>query len=117
MCVHSVNYMLATEEMSVMYESAHDAITFQLLEMSSITTLNQKQFRIFAQGTFFKGVFRENIDDFREPHNEKKSNWKLLVNRIVSVTGTHCECLPNFVNVAALLLSQVLNQNQGSHRN
>ena len=39
-----INYM------SVMYESAHDAITFQLLEMSSITTPNQKQFQIFAQG-------------------------------------------------------------------
>ena len=37
-----------------MYESAHVAITFQLLEMSSITTPNQKQFQVFAQGTFFK---------------------------------------------------------------
>ena len=41
--------------MSVMYESAHDAITFHLLQMSSITTPNQKQFGIFTQGTFFKG--------------------------------------------------------------
>ena len=59
--------------MSVMYEPAHDAITFQLLEMSSITTLNQKQFRTFAQGTFFKGFFRENIGDFTKLHNEKKN--------------------------------------------
>ena len=40
--------------MSVTYEFAHVAITFQLLEMGSITTPNQKQYRIFAQGTFFK---------------------------------------------------------------
>ena len=74
--------------MSVMYESAHDAITFQLLEMNSITTPNQKQFRIITQGTFFQRVFRENISDFTELHNEKKSIWKLHVNGIVSVTGT-----------------------------
>ena len=36
-------------------ESAHDGNSFHLLEMSSITTPNQKQFRICAQGTFFKG--------------------------------------------------------------
>ena len=36
-----INYTLATEENVVMYKSAHAAITFQLLEMSSITTPNQ----------------------------------------------------------------------------
>ena len=56
-CVHSLVTRLQLKEMSVMYESAHDAITFQLLDMSSITTPNQKQFRILAQGTFFKGFF------------------------------------------------------------
>ena len=30
----------------------------------------------------------ENIGDFTELHYEKKSIWKLGVNRIVSVTGT-----------------------------
>ena len=40
--------------MSVMLESAHDATTFELLEMSSITTPSQKQIRIDAQGTFLK---------------------------------------------------------------
>ena len=35
-----------------------------------------------------KGSLRENISDFTELHNEKKSIWKLHVNRIVSVTGT-----------------------------
>ena len=71
--------------MSVMYESGHDAITFHLLEMSSMTdtTTDQKQFRIFAQGTFFKRV----LGDFTELHNEKKSIWKLCVKGIVSVTG------------------------------
>ena len=74
--------------MSVMYESGQVAITFQLLEISSIETPNKKQFRIFAQGTFFKGFFRENISDFTDLHNEKKSIWKLRLNGTVSVTGT-----------------------------
>ena len=77
-CVHSLITRLQLKKMSVMYESAHDAITFQLLEMSSITTPNQKKFRIFAQGTLFKGVFRENIGNFTELHNEKNqsgSKW------------------------------------------
>ena len=75
--------------MSVVYKSAHDAITFHFLEMSSITSPNQKQFRILAQGTFFKGIFRENIDNFTEMHNGKKSVRKLRVNGIILVTGTH----------------------------
>ena len=54
LCVHSLITRLQPKKMSVMYEPAHDAITFHLLEMSSITTPNQKQFLIFAQGTFFK---------------------------------------------------------------
>ena len=43
-CVHSLITRLQLKEMSIMYESAHDAITFQLLNMSSITTPNQKPF-------------------------------------------------------------------------
>ena len=66
----------------------YDAITFQLLEMSIITTPNQKQFRIPTQGTFFKGFFREYNGDFTELQIEKKSIWKLRVNGIISVTGT-----------------------------
>ena len=54
MCVYSLITRLQLKKMFVMYESAHVAITFQLLEMSSVTSTNQKQFRIFAQGTFFK---------------------------------------------------------------
>ena len=71
MCVHSLITHLQLKKMSVMYESVHVAITFQLLEMSSITIPNQKQFRILAQGTFIKGFFRENISDFTNLHNEK----------------------------------------------
>ena len=74
--------------MQSMYESAHDAITFQLLEMSSITTPNQKQFRILDKVPFFKGIFRGNMGDFTELHNEKKTTRKLCVNGIVSVTET-----------------------------
>ena len=70
MCVHSLITRLQLKKMSVMYKSAHVAITFQLLEISSIATPNKKQFRIFAQGTFFKGVLRENICDFTDQHNE-----------------------------------------------
>ena len=87
-CVHLLITRLQLKEMSVMYESAHDAITFQLLYMSSITTPNQKQFRIFAQDTFFKEFFMGNIGDFTELHNGKKSIWKKRVNGIVSVIGT-----------------------------
>ena len=74
--------------MSVMYESAHVAITFQLLEMSSITSPTQKQFRIFAQGTFFKWVLGKILAIFTDLHSEKNSFWKLRVIGIVSVTGT-----------------------------
>ena len=78
MCVHLLITRLQLKKMSVMYESAHDAITFHLLEMSSITTHNQKQFRIFAQGTFFKGYFTENIGDFTELHYEKNQSGSFV---------------------------------------
>ena len=48
-----------TPKNSGLAETLHDAITFQLLDMSSITTPNQKQFGIFPQGTFFKGFIWE----------------------------------------------------------
>ena len=97
--------IIYTLAMSIMYESTHDAVTFQLLEMSSITTPNQKQFRIFTQGTFFKGFFRENIGDFTELHNEK-------INLEVTCKQNHfgywnsCKRLPNFLSVAALVGNQ-----------
>ena len=69
-----INYTLQLKKMSAMYESAHVTITFQLLEMSLITTPNQKQFQINLQGTIFKGVFRENTSDFTELHNKKNQS-------------------------------------------
>ena len=88
LCVHSLITRLQLKKMSVMYESGHVAITFQLLEISSIATPNYKQFRIFTQGTFFKGFFRENIGDFTDLHNEKKINLEVTFKRNRSATGT-----------------------------
>ena len=88
MCVHSLITRLQLKKMSVMYESAHVAITFQLLEISSIATPNQKQFRIFAQGKFFK-VFLGKISAILPICiMKKKSILKLRLNGTVSVTGT-----------------------------
>ena len=60
--VHSLITLLQLKKMSVLYESAQDAITFELLEMSSITSIttpNQEQFQIFVQGTFSNGFLRK----------------------------------------------------------
>ena len=85
--VHSLITCLQLKKMSVMYESAYVAITFQLLKMSSITTPNQKQFRIFAQGTFIKGFLGE-ISVILPICIIKKINLEVTFNRTVSVTGT-----------------------------
>ena len=71
-----INYTLATEE--------NVAITFQLLEMRSITTPNQAISDIRTRYKFFK----EKICDFTDLHNEKNQIWKFRVNGIVSVIGT-----------------------------
>ena len=107
-CVHSLITRLQPKKMSVMYESAHDAITFHLLEMSSITTPNQKQFQIFAQGTYFKVFFSENIVDFTELHNEKNIILEVRCKRNRFSYWNSCKRLPNFVNVAALSGGQIL---------
>ena len=86
--------------MSVMYESEDDAITFHLLEMSSITTHNQKQFPIFAQGTFFKGYFTENIE--LQSCIMKKINLHVTCKRHRFGYWNSCKRLLNFLNVAAL---------------
>ena len=52
-----------TKKMLVINESAHVAVMLQLLEMSSITTTNL-QFRMFAQGTFFRKIIG-NFTDIR----------------------------------------------------
>ena len=69
LCLAHVNSLitLASEENVVIYLSARVAFTFQLLEMSSITTPNQKISNIRTRYKFFK----ENISDFTDLHNEK----------------------------------------------
>ena len=81
-CVNSLITPLKLKKMSVIYQSAHVAITFQLLEMISITTPNQTISNI---RTSFS---RKNISDFTYLHHEKNQSWKFRVNRIVSVIGT-----------------------------
>ena len=50
-----INYTLATEE-NVKYESEHDAITFQLLEMSSINHPTKNNFE-YSHKVHFSKVF------------------------------------------------------------
>ena len=57
LCLVRVNSLithLQLKKMSVIYQSAHVAITFQLLEMSSITTSNQTILNIPTRYKFFK---------------------------------------------------------------
>ena len=95
-CVHSLLH-----KMCVMYESAHVAITFQLLEISSITTPNQKQFRIFAQGTFSKD-FLWKISAILPICMMTKINLEVTCKRNGFSYWILCKRLPNFVNMAAL---------------
>ena len=69
-------------KMSVMYESAHVAITFQGLEMSSITIPNQTISNVCTR-YIFQSFFTKNIGDFTDLHNEKKSISKFPVNGIL----------------------------------
>ena len=94
---------LQLKKMSVMYESAHVAITFQLLKMSSITTPNQTILNIRTRYIFFSKIFRENIGDFTDLHNEKKSGSFVKTELFWLL-----ELVPNFVNVAALTVSKFL---------
>ena len=63
-------------------------ITFQLLEMCSITTPNETISNICTRYTFQRDFFAKNIGDFTDLKNEKNQIWKFCVNRIVSVIGT-----------------------------
>ena len=75
----------------------------QLLEMSSITTPNQKEFPILGQGTFFNVFFRENIGSFTELHKEKTKQSGSMCKRDRFGYWNSCKRLPSFINVAALL--------------
>ena len=71
LCLVRVNSLithLQLKKMSAIYQSAHAAITFQLLEMSSIAT-NQTISNIRTGYKFS----RENISDFTDLHNVKKN--------------------------------------------
>ena len=85
-----------------MYEPAHVAITFQLLEMSSITTPNQPNSNISTR-YIFKGFFKGKYRQFLLIYIMKKINLEVLCNGIVLVYWNSCKHLPNLVNVAALL--------------
>ena len=87
-----------------MYESAHDAFTFQLLERSSITTPKQKQFGIFAQGTFFKG-FLGKVSAILRSCIIKKIIPEVKCKQNLFGYWNSCKHLPNFVNVAALMIN------------
>ena len=49
---------LQLQKMSIIYQSAHVAITFQLLEMISITAPNQTILNIRTRFKFFKEFYR-----------------------------------------------------------
>ena len=87
LCLVHVNSLithLQLQKMLIIYQSAHAAITFQLLEMISITILNQTILNIRSRYKFS----RKNTSNFTDLHNENNQIWKFRVNRIVSVIGT-----------------------------
>ena len=102
MCVHSFITRLQLKKISVMYEPSHVVITFQLLEMSSITTPNLKQFQIFGQGTFFKW-FLGKISAILPNCRMKKIDLEVTCKRHHFFYWNSCKRLPNFVNVATLV--------------
>ena len=53
-------------------------------------------------------VFRENIGDFTDLHNEKKLNLEVTCKRNRFGYWNLCKCLPNFVHVAALLQTNII---------
>ena len=79
MHVNSLITHLQLKKMSVLYESALVAITFKLLEMSSITTSNQTISNISHKVHFSKSFFfRKNIGDFTDLHNEKNQTGSFV---------------------------------------
>ena len=72
-----INYTLATEENVRNEEPAHVAIPFQLLEMSSITTPNQKILNIHTR-YIYQRVFKGKISDFTDLHNGKNQSGSFV---------------------------------------
>ena len=82
-CLVGVNSLithLQLKKMSVMYVSAHVAITFQLLEMSSITTLNQTILNICTR-YIFERFFLGKISAILPICIMKKINLEVLCKR------------------------------------
>ena len=106
MHVNSLITHLQLKKMLVMYESAQIvAITFKLLEMSSITTSNQTISNIRTRYIFSKSFFfRKNIGNL-PICIMKKIKLEVLCKRKSFGYANSCKRLPNFVNMAALVPS------------
>ena len=86
--VKSLITYLQLKKMLVMYWSAHVTITFQLLEMSSITTPNQTISNIRTRYIFQRVFFFLKMSVVLPICLMKKSIWKFRADGIVLVTGT-----------------------------
>ena len=105
MRVNSLITHLQLKKISVMYESAHVAITFQLLEMSSITTSNHTVSNIRTR-FIFQRVFLRKISAILPICITQKINLEVSCNRNrVTRSRVNLIHLPNFVNVAAILVT------------
>ena len=100
LCVHSLITCMQLKKMSVMYESVHDAITFQFYHKAQPETISN-----IAQGTFFKGFTGKILAILRSCIMEKIS-LEVTCKRNRFGYWQSCKRLPNFVNVAALVFSQ-----------
>ena len=93
MRVNSISTHLQLKKMSVLNQSAHVATTFQLLEISSITTSNQTISNIRTRYIF---------QSFLGKISAMKKNLEVPCKRDGFGYWNSCKRLPNFVNVAAL---------------
>ena len=110
-CVHSLITRLQQKKMSVMYQSVHVAITFQLGMSSYLKWVlsqhpTRNNFKYSHKVHFSKGFFRENIDDFVDLHR-KKFKLEVTCKRNRFGYWNSCKRLPNFVNVAALVSGHI----------
>ena len=74
MCVHSIITRLQLKKMSVMYESAHDAITFVITCNEFFHNTQPETISNTRTRYIFQRVFIENIGDLMELHNEKNQS-------------------------------------------
>ena len=94
--------------MSVIDEPAHVAVGLQLLEMSSITTPNQTISNVCTRYIFQRTLFLGKILAILPIwDNEKKLNTVIACKRNRFDFWNSCKRLQNFVNVEALVLTQL----------